>query len=105
VQITALDPRPINNQLELFTDSLFANNLSMNNTEKRGETNAVTDAVNHRYGEFTLAPARLLNRSDMPNVIAPAWKPFGHRQTIQDTAADVRHSQQQSQQRAQYDKN
>jgi len=110
VQITALDPRPINNQLELFTDDLFVdnlsmNNLSINNAEKRGETNAVTDAINHRYGEFTLAPARLLNRSDMPNVIAPAWKPFGHRQTIQDTAADARDSQQQSQQRAQYNKN
>jgi DNA polymerase-4 len=51
-------------------------------------TNAAMDRINTRYGEFTLAPARLLNRSTMPNVIAPAWKPFGHRQTIQDTAAD-----------------
>ena len=34
------------------------------------------------YGEFALAPARLLNRSSMPNVIAPAWKPYGHRQTL-----------------------
>jgi DNA polymerase-4 len=42
------------------------------------------DQVNQRYGEFILAPARLLNRSDMPNVIAPAWKPEGHRQTIDD---------------------
>ncbi len=40
------------------------------------------DAVNRRYGELVLAPARLLNRSSMPNVIAPSWKPFGHRQTI-----------------------
>jgi len=40
------------------------------------------DAINDRYGEFTLSPARLLQRSDMPNVIAPAWKPDGHRQTI-----------------------
>jgi len=48
----------------------------------RDEVNAVMDAVNRRYGEFALAPARLLNRSSMPNVIAPAWKPFGHRQTI-----------------------
>jgi DNA polymerase-4 len=40
------------------------------------------DAINFRYGEFALAPARLLFRSDMPNVIAPAWKPFGHRETI-----------------------
>ena len=59
----------------------------MNHTtldEVRQEINTVMDAVNRRYGEFVLAPARLLNRSSMPNVIAPAWKPSGHRQTIQD---------------------
>lgn len=74
VQVTALDPRPINGQLELFdiTDSAI----------KHGMANAVMDEVNDRFGEFALAPARLLNRSEMPNVIAPAWKPYGHRQTI-----------------------
>jgi len=76
VQITALDPRPIHNQLELFDED----------TTKHDATNDAMDEVNNRYGEFTLAPARLLNRSSMPNVIAPAWKPFGHRQTIQDEA-------------------
>jgi DNA polymerase-4 len=40
------------------------------------------DNVNRRYGEFAVAPMRLLERSRMPNVIAPAWKPFGHRETI-----------------------
>ena len=49
---------------------------------------AAMDRINNRYGEFALTPARLLNRSTMPNVIAPAWKPFGHRQTIQDATAD-----------------
>ena len=72
VQVTALDPVDSGCQLELF--------VSLDNT--RDEVNAVMDAVNRRYGELVLAPARLLNRSSMPNVIAPAWKPFGHRQTI-----------------------
>ena len=72
VQVTALDPVDSGRQLELFA--------SLDNT--RDEVNAVMDAVNRRYGELVLAPARLLNRSSMPNVIAPAWKPFGHRQTI-----------------------
>jgi DNA polymerase-4 len=72
VQVTALDPMDTGNQLQLF-DAMDA--------EQR-EVNAVMDAVNRRYGEFALAPARLLNRSSMPNVIAPAWKPYGHRQTI-----------------------
>jgi DNA polymerase-4 len=73
VQVTALDPVDTDSQLQLF-DAL---------DETQREVNTVMDAVNQRYGELVLAPARLLNRSSMPNVIAPAWKPFGHRQTIQ----------------------
>lgn len=72
VQVTALDPAPDGKQLELFDGE----------DEAQREVNRVMDAVNQRYGELVLAPARLLNRSSMPNVIAPAWKPFGHRQTI-----------------------
>ena len=72
VQVTALDPADTGSQLQLF-DAMDA---------VQCEVNAVMDAVNRRYGEFALAPARLLNRSSMPNVIAPAWKPHGHRQTI-----------------------
>ena len=72
VQVTALDPVDSGSQLELFP--------TMHNT--RDDVNAVMDAVNQRYGEFVLAPARLIERSSIPNVIAPAWKPFGHRQTL-----------------------
>ncbi len=31
---------------------------------------------------MTLAPARLLGRSTMPDVIFPAWKPSGQRKTV-----------------------
>jgi DNA polymerase-4 len=72
VQVTALDPEPATQQLDLFTHQ----------NEADAEVNAVMDEVNERFGDFTLAPARLLKRSSMPNVIAPAWKPDGHRQTI-----------------------
>jgi len=72
VQVTALDPVESGAQLELFGTT----------DEAHDQVNAVMDAVNQRYGELVLAPARLLNRSSMPNVIAPAWKPFGHRRTI-----------------------
>ena len=71
VQVTALDPRPARGQLDMFSQQ-----------DEMNEVNCVMDSINQRYGEFTLAPARLLNRSSMPNVIAPAWKPYGHRQTI-----------------------
>jgi DNA polymerase-4 len=72
VQITALNPRQAGFQMD-FLESQYS---------RRNQLNQVMDAVNRRYGEFTLAPTRLLGRSRMPNVIAPAWKPFGHRETI-----------------------
>ena len=72
VQVTALDPQPAAVQLELFTEPL----------PDHSGSNRVMDTINQRYGEFALTPARLLNRSSMPNVIAPAWKPFGHRKTV-----------------------
>ncbi len=72
VQVTALDPGPCKQQQDLFEPG----------RGDRDALNTAVDAINRRYGEFAIAPARLLSRSDMPNVIAPAWKPFGHRETI-----------------------
>ena len=72
IQVTALDPRGEGQQLDFF----------VNVDEKRELFYDVVDSINDRYGEFTIAPASMLNRSQMPNVIAPAWKPYGHRQTI-----------------------
>jgi DNA polymerase-4 len=74
VQITALQLRSASGQLELFPagDARAARRFS------------AIDRINLRYGEFTVAPATLLERSTMPNVIAPAWRPDGHRQHIPD---------------------
>ncbi len=77
VQVTALNPHSVTGQLLLFDSD---NDLSSGKTHHH-----VMDNINARYGELSLAPARLLNRSSMPNVIAPAWKPFGLRQTIEKT--------------------
>ena len=78
VQVTALDPHSVTGQLLLFD--------SNDDDVQYGKTyHHVMDDINQRYGEFSLAPARLLKRSSMPNVIAPAWKPYGHRQTIDKT--------------------
>lgn len=71
VQITALDPIPVDGQLELFVELA---------TPEHRARNQAMDLVNARYGELTLA--RLLKRSSMPNVISPAWKPNGPRQSI-----------------------
>lgn len=73
VSICALDPRPNQGQQELFAEPLATADTARNQA---------MDLINQRYGEFTLAPARLLDRSSMPNVISPAWKPDGVRQSI-----------------------
>ena len=73
VQVTALDPHT-EQQTDMFENTLH--------NDKRDQLNTAIDQINQRYGEFTVAPSRLIDRSAMPNVIAPAWKPFGHRKTI-----------------------
>jgi DNA polymerase-4 len=73
VQVTATHLRSASGQLELF-DTQTSESRRL----------AAVDRVNLKYGEFTLAPATLLRRSTMPNVIAPAWRPDGLRQTIPD---------------------
>ena len=75
VQVTALDPQPAELQQDLF-------NISVADQQLQSQLNKMIDDVNERYGEMSLTPARLLNRSKMPNVIAPSWKPKGHRQSI-----------------------
>ena len=73
VQITALSPS-MNRQLDMFIDN--------SHKQKREALNQAVDDINTRFGEFTVAPVRVIGRSEMPNVIAPAWKPTGHRKTI-----------------------
>lgn len=75
VQVTALDPHSYKGQIDLFGED----------TSRRYQLNRAMDLINERYGEFTVAPMPLLARTTMPNVIAPAWKPYGHRQTIPGT--------------------
>jgi DNA polymerase-4 len=70
IQVTALDPQPLDLQADFFVAS------------RQQHLHKTIDQINQRYGEFTIMPAPLLQRSRMHNVIAPAWKPHGHRQSI-----------------------
>ena len=72
VQVIALDPCPAG----------VADDLFVTPDCRRARLNTAMDAINARYGDFTVAPGLLMGRSDMPDVIAPAWRPEGHRQTI-----------------------
>lgn len=73
VQVTALNPA-LGEQPDLFIDD--------SQQKKRDALNSTVDQINERFGEFTVAPSRVIGRSEMPNVIAPAWKPNGHRKTV-----------------------
>jgi DNA polymerase-4 len=75
IQVTALDPQPAAMQLDMFT-------MDAEQQKQQLRLHHAMDDINKRYGQLMLSPARLLQRSDMPNVIAPAWKPDGLRQTI-----------------------
>lgn len=72
VHVIALDPHLIKAQIDFFAKD----------NARSYRLNKAVDLVNERFGEFTLASSKLLARSTMPNVISPAWKPYGHRQTI-----------------------
>lgn len=63
VQVTALDPRTASHQFELFAPHM---------TNINHEVDAVMDQVYARFGEFSLTPMRLLQRSNKPNAVAPA---------------------------------
>ena len=71
VQITAQKP-----------SSTVQGDLFSRSDPQRMAQNHVMDQINQRYGQLTLASARLIGRSSMPDVIAPSWQPTGHRQTI-----------------------
>lgn len=75
IQVTALGPSQAGVQMDFLTQPV----------EKRALVNTVVDEINDRFGEFTIAPSPLLLRSTMPNVIAPAWQPCGHRQSVPTT--------------------
>jgi DNA polymerase-4 len=72
IQVTALDPSGAGFQMDFFSKA----------NSKREFLYDALDEINDKYGEFTITPVSMLYRSQMPNVISPAWKPYGHRQTI-----------------------
>lgn len=73
VQVTASHLRHPAGQMELFSEN-----------SPRAQRLTAVDHINQKYGELTLAPATLLKRSTAPNVISPAWRPDGARDTILD---------------------
>lgn len=80
VQITALNPKT----------TAYQNDWLRVKSEQRKSLNQAVDIICQKFGEFAVAPAPLTKRSDMPNVITPAWRPTGHRATIEGKQKYVR---------------
>ncbi len=70
LQVTALDPHPQQLQQELF------DNPTINKIDQ------TIDQINARFGDFSITSATLLSRSEMHDVIAPAWRPNGERRSV-----------------------
>lgn len=71
-QITALDPQPAELQDDFFIP----------NDEKREKLNLIIDKINNHFGPNTLTNGVRMQNLNMPDVISPAWRPKGHRSTI-----------------------
>ena len=72
-QITALNPQTGSGQADLFATP----------EPDRHRVNAVTDAINRKFGEGCLVNGVRMRKLEMPDVIAPAWRPTGHRATVE----------------------
>ena len=73
VQITALNPKKKNIQIDIFSQE---DNKSIVLTR-------TLDNINDRFGSYTIKPARLISDDkDSPDVIAPAWRPSGYRKSV-----------------------
>ena len=72
IQVTATNPIQKNIQADLFNkESEHSNYLK------------VVDDINSRFGKDIVRPARLKSDVyDSPDVIAPAWRPNGHRKSV-----------------------
>jgi DNA polymerase IV len=72
VQVTALDPGLADVQMDLFDKP----------ESRRAAVNRAADELDRRFGARAVGPAALLGRSPTADVIAPAWRPQGHRHTV-----------------------
>jgi DNA polymerase-4 len=73
VQVTALNPSKKNIQMDIFSGE----------KDKNAVLDQVLENVDDKFGPDTIKPARLISdNTDSPDVIAPAWRPCGHRRSV-----------------------
>jgi DNA polymerase-4 len=72
VQVTALRPEPMHAQGDLFASY----------DAQQQQLNQVMDDINQRFGNASLQPLSILQHQSTVDVIAPAWRPDGVRNSI-----------------------
>lgn len=72
VQVRASDPQPKSMQLDWLAEDV----------DRVRALDQAMDRINEKFGAGSVFPAKLRNKSSMPDVISPAWKPYGHRDSI-----------------------
>lgn len=77
VQVTALDPLPTHRMGDLLTSPRQRHKL-----QQQACLGQVEAAVQERFGMQSLLPARLVGTAITPDVIAPAWRAEGARQSL-----------------------
>lgn len=65
VQVTALNPKPINVQGDLFAEL----------DEKSARKNRVIDQIKDKYGGRSVVTANLVKEDELTQVISPSWRP------------------------------
>tara|TARA_B100000674_G_scaffold75976_1_gene52861 strand:- start:7 stop:1230 length:1224 start_codon:yes stop_codon:yes gene_type:complete len=73
VQVTAINPQPINLQVDIFGKKDVFNNRVIDN---------VIDQINLKYPDSVIGPARLLGKTSSPDVISPSWRPKGWKRSV-----------------------
>ncbi len=64
IQVTALDPGSGNTQKDFFQGDETKSNALLK----------AMDKINQKYGDYTVSPAQLLNKTTMNDVIAPSME-------------------------------
>ena len=68
-----MDPIRKNIQIDIFNQE----------NNKNIVLDQALDNINDKFGSDAIKPARLMSdNTDSPDVIAPAWRPNGHRKSV-----------------------
>lgn len=75
IQVTAIEPHADAGQSDLFA-------TPQTEKQENKEINKAMDAINKKFGKNVVRKGLMMDELESPEVISPAWKPSGHRQTI-----------------------